>query len=57
MRVIADFYVKQGKGVFPFKFGRDYTPDMSDENTQVINQANKIGLAMQHKIVGTESIW
>jgi hypothetical protein len=50
---IAKFFYARDKGCLPFVFGRDYTPDMPEEEVEYINKANILALEFKMKIIET----
>jgi hypothetical protein len=45
---LSKFYIGEGKGVMPFVYGRDYRPDMSEEELEYIDKG--IFVAMDERI-------
>ncbi len=39
LQYLYKFYYKETKGVLPFVFGKDYKPDMPDEELEYVNKA------------------
>jgi hypothetical protein len=37
LQAIFRIYNKENKGIYPFVFGRDYSPDMSEEALDHVN--------------------
>ena len=44
-------FFKEGRGVWPFIYGRDYRPDMPDEEIEYLNQAVFLGLIEREKAI------
>eukprot|EP00347_Sterkiella_histriomuscorum_P008218 403345926 len=45
-------YFKESKGVYSFQYGRDYRPDMPDEEIDYINQAVYVSMEERMKLIG-----
>lgn len=51
IQFLARVYNKENKGVWPFIYGRDYRPDIPEEEIDYLNQAVFIGMAEREKAI------
>ena len=45
-----------GKGMAPFTFGKDYRPDMRNDEANILSQVDRLSLAFHQKFLKDESI-